>query len=295
MEFWEEAPVVTFSRGGQTLELGRSGDGPTLHLNGSEGLGVAPVETAVSDRLGGDGAIVRGVRYGTREVFIPLYVEQPSVGDLNLWRRDLSRLVAPVSGDPSGSLVDITVDDPSTGSVRTMRGLYKGGLDGDFGADYRGTWQTLGLTFECPDPWWLGPEKIHTLQLAPGTKPFLSESVPFFPVKLAASSVLGEWEVEIQGDGEVWPSWEVVGPGRDLVIQSGSRRLSILGDFPTTPTLIQTRPRRITPRARFKDLAKGSTLFPLAPGRHKFKVSMVGADTSTEVRLVYRERYREGI
>lgn len=295
MEFWEEAPVVTFSRGGQVLELGRSGDGPTLHLNGSEGLGVAPVEVEKSARLGGDGSHVRGVRYGDREVFIPLYVEQPSVGDLNLWRRDLSRLVAPVSGDPSGSLVDITVNDPSTGSVRTVRGLYKGGLDGDFGSDYHGTWQTLGLTFECPDPWWLGPEQIHTLQVAPGTKPFLSESVPFFPVTLAASSVLGEWDVEIRGDGEVWPSWEVVGPGRDLVIESGSRRLAITGDFPTTPTLIQTRPRRITPRARFKDLAKGSTLFPLAPGRHKFHVSMVGADTSTVVRLVYQERYREGI
>ena len=295
MHRWSDSPIVTLARGGEEISLGRSGRDAVLHMQGSTGLGVAPVETAMSDRLGSDGSIARGVRYGSREVFIPLFVEQGSTGELHEWRRALTRLVAPVPGDPIGSLVDITLDDPTTGSVRTVRGLYKGGLDGDFGSDYRGTWQTLGLTFECPDPWWLGPEQIHTLQVAPGTKPFLSESVPFFPVTLAASSVLGEWDVEIQGDGEVWPSWEVVGPGRDLVIESGSRRLAISGDFPATPTLIQTRPRRITPRARFKDLAKGSTLFPLAPGRHKFHVSMVGADTSTVVRLVYRERYREGI
>src|SRR5699024_34886 len=29
--------------------------------------------------------------------------------------------------------------------------------------------------FECPDPWWLGPERIQTLRLNPGSKPFLSE------------------------------------------------------------------------------------------------------------------------
>ena len=295
MEFWEEAPIVTLSRSGQELTLGRSGTDDVMHLNGSTGLGIAPVEIADSARLGGDGSITRGVRFGKRELFVPVFVEKSSVGALNEWRRALNRLVAPASGDPSASLVDITVEDPTTGTVRTVRGLYKDGLEGDFGDDYRGTWQTLGLTFECPDPWWLGPERLRTLQVAPGTKPFLSQTVPFFPVVLAPSNVVGAWDIDIRGDGEVWPSWEVVGPGRDLVIEAGSKRLEIRGEFPETPTLIQTRPRRITPRERFKDLVKGSTLFSLSPGVHQIKVSMVGADANTIVRLVYRERYLEGI
>ena len=295
MHRWSDSPVVSFSRDGQALVLGRSGGDAVLHLHGSEGLGVAPVEIADSARLGGDGGIVRGVRYGKREVFIPLLAEMGSTGDLHEWRRSLNRLLAPTPGDPSGSLVDITIDDPSTGTSRMIRGIYTGGLEGDFGDDYRGTWQTLGLTFDCPDPWWLGPERLRTLQVAPGTKPFLSQTVPFFPVVLAPSNVVGAWDIEIRGDGEVWPSWEVVGPGRDLVIEAGSKRLEIRGEFPETPTLIQTRPRRITPRERFKDLVKGSTLFSLSPGVHQIKVSMVGADENTVVRLVYRERYLEGI
>lgn len=295
MEFWEEAPIVTFSRNGQEITLGRSGDDAVLHLNGSEGLGIAPVEVSDAERLGGDGSIVRGVRFGKREVYIPLLADMDSTADLSAWRRRLNRLLAPVPGDPSGSLVDITIEDPTTGTSRMVRGLYAGGLEGDFGEDYRGTWQTLGLTFDCPDPWWLGPERLRTLQLNPGTKPFLSQTTPFFPVVLAPSNVVGAWDIDIRGDGEVWPSWEVVGPGRDLVIESGSDRLSILGEFPQTPTLIQTRPRRITPRGRFKDLVKGSALFSLSPGHHQIRVSMVGADANTIVRLVYRERYLEGI
>lgn len=295
VDFWDEAPIVTFSRDGQEVVLGRSGDAPVLHLNGSEGLGVGPVETSDSERLGGDGSITRGVRFGKREVFIPLLVEMESVRELNEWRRALNRLVAPVSGDPARSFVDITVEDPTTGSSRMIRGLYTGGLEGNFGSDYHGSWQTLGLTFECPDPWWLGPERLRTLQVAPGTKPFISQTVPFFPVVLAPSNVVGAWDIDIAGDGAVWPSWEVVGPGRDLVIESGDNRLSILGGFPSTPVLIQTRPRRVTPRERFRDLTQGSVLFPLEPGRQQIRVSLVGATPDTFVRMVFRERFLEAV
>ena len=295
MHRWSDSPVVSFSRNGQDIGLGRSGEDAVLHLRGSEGLGIAPVEIADSARLGGDGSIVRGVRYGKREVFIPLLAEMGSTGDLHEWRRSLNRLLAPTPGDPSGSLVDVTIDDPSTGTSRMIRGIYTGGLEGDFGDDYRGTWQTLGLTFDCPDPWWLGPERLRTLQVAPGTKPFISQTVPFFPVVLAPSNVVGAWDIEIRGDGEVWPSWEVVGPGRDLLIESGSDRIFIEGEFPADSTvLIDSQNGRIIPD-RWDDVSLDSTLFPLAPGNHQIKVSMVGADENTLVRLVYRERYLEGI
>ena len=176
-----------------------------------------------------------------------------------------------------------------------IRGIYTGGLEGDFGDDYRGTWQTLGLTFDCPDPWWLGPEHLRTLQVAPGTKPFLSQTVPFFPVILAQSTVQGRFDVTVEGDGPAWPSWEVVGPGRDLLIESGSDRIFIEGEFPAdSPVLIDSQNGRIIPD-RWDYVSLDSSLFPLAPGNHQIKVSMVGADESTLVRLVYRERYLEGV
>lgn len=287
---------MTFSRGGREVSLGRSGEEPTLHLQGSTGLGVAPVLVDKSDRLGGDGSILRGVRYGDREVFIPLMVQQPSTGDLSLWRRQLNRLLAPVSGNPEASLVEVRIQDPATGTDRMIRGVYTGGMEGDFGPDFGGDWQTLGVTFDCPDPWWLGPERLRTLRLAPGSKPFLSQTVPFFPVILAPSSVLGEWDVDIEGDGEVWPSWEITGPGRDLKIESGKDRIFIEGDLAAGETvLIQTRPRRITPVGMWGRTSLDSTLFPLKPGSNHIKASMVNASAETTIRLVWRERYLEGV
>lgn len=301
MHAWSEAPIVTFSRDGQELTLGRSGDSPVLHLNGSEGLGLAPVEISKSERLAGDGSIVRGVRYGDREIFIPLRVEQPSTGDLHLWRRNLNRLLAPVPGDPEASLVNIQIEDPTTGTIRIARGIYTGGLEGDFGSDYYGNWQTLSVRFDCSDPWWLGPERTRTLRINQGSKAFTSQTVPFFPIVLAPSNVVDEFDIPIRSDGNVWPTWEVVGPGRDLTIQRGDERIFIGGEFPAgTVTRIQTRPRRITPD-RWDDVSLGSKLFPLRPGPNRIRITMVDAvpDTpdspGTLVRLVWQERYLEGI
>lgn len=295
MPDWENAPVVTFSRNGQAVTLGRSGEEPTLHLKGSTGLGVAPVDIAKTDRITSDGSIIRGVRYTDRELFIPLLVEQPSSGDLSLWRRELTRLLAPSSGSVAGSMVDIQIEDPATGSVRMIRGVYQDGLDGDYGDDTDGSWQTLGLTFMCPDPWWLGPEQTVELRVNPGVKPFLSDTVAFFPVILAQSTVQGRFDVTIEGDGPVWPAWEVLGPGTDLVIARGDDRIEISGDFPPdAPVLIDAGAGRITPD-RWADTSLRSRLFSLDPGRQSLTVTLVSATTDTLVRLTYRERYLEGV
>ena len=285
-----DSPVVSFARDGEVFELGRSGQDLVLHLHGSTGLGLAPVSIASSERLAGDGSIVRGVRYDSREVLIPLYMEAASTGELSAVRRDLTALLAPHRGP-----VEVRIEDPATGSVRMIQGYLREGLDGDFGDGFHGFWQTLGLTFECPEPWWLGPERLVSLQVNPGSKPFLSETVEFFPVMLAQSVVVGEFEVTIDGAGPVLPSWEVVGPGEDLRISNGTDVIEIDGEFEAgTSTVIDAATGRITPD-RWADMSLRSRLFALEPGRQKIKVSLVGATTDTMVRLVYRERYLEGV
>lgn len=287
---WENAPRVTFARDGEVLELGRGPDDSVLHLHGSTGLGLAPVSIASSPRLTGDGNVVRGVRYEPREVFIPVYASADTPGELSQWRRDLTALLAPHLGP-----VDIRVEDPETDTDRMVRGLFKGGLEGDFGDDYRGSWQTLGLTFECSDPWWLGPEQVAEFRINPGTKPFLSASVPFFPVMLAQSVVQGRFLVDVRGAGAVWPVWEVVGPGEDLTISNGSEVIEVDGVFaPGSVTRIDAGEGTITPD-RWGDLSLRSRLFQLAPGAQTLTVTLAGATTDTIVRLTYRERHLEGI
>lgn len=290
MDSWMDSPIVSFGRGGTTFTLGRGPDDPVLHLHGSTGLGLAPVSIESSDRLTGDGSIVRGVRYGTREVFIPLLMEAESVGALSIMRRELTRLLAPHAG-----MVDVRIEDPATGTDRMIRGYFREGLEGDFGDGFHGAWQTLGLTFECPDPWWLGPERTRTLQLNPGVKNFLSDTTPFFPVILAESVVQDEWTIEVEGDADVWPTWEVTGPGTDLLIESDDARIFIAGTFLAGQvTRIDTGAGVISPD-RWADTSLDSRLFPLRAGVNTMRVSMVNATVNTTVRLVWQERYLEGV
>ena len=290
MDSWMDSPIVSFGRGGERFTLGRGQDDPVLHLHGSTGLGLAPVSIESSDRLTGDGSIVRGVRYGTREVFIPLLMEAESVGALSLMRRELTRLLAPHSG-----MVDVRIEDPATGTDRMIRGYFREGLEGDFGDGFHGAWQTLGLTFECPDPWWLGPERTRTLQLNPVVKDFLSDTTPFFPVILAESVVQDEWTIEVEGDADVWPTWEVTGPGTDLLIESDDARIFIAGTFLAGQvTRIDTAAGVISPD-RWADTSLDSRLFPLRAGVNTLRVSMVNATVDTTVRLVWQERYLEGV
>lgn len=284
-----DSPIVSFGRDGDVVSLGRGGPGPALHMYGSTGLGVAPVSMASSERLSGDGSIVRGVRYDSREVFIPLLLESSSVGGLSELRRDLNARLAPHLGP-----VDIRVQDEASGSDRIIRGYYKGGLEGDFGTGFHGRWQTLGLTFECPDPWWLGSEQTTELRINPGSKPFISTIVPFFPVTLAQSTVQGTFQVDIGGAGPVWPVWEIVGPGEDLTISNGRDVLEVGGNFTAgSLTRIDTATGQITPD-RWTDVSLASRLFQLEPGPQTLTVSLGSATADTLVRLTYRERHLEG-
>ena len=289
MSRWVDSPIVSFSRDGQALELGRSGEAPALHLTGSTGLGLAPVDIKSSERLSGDGSIARGVRYGARDVYVPLLLSGTELSVAEA-RRDLTRLLAPHLG-----MVDVRIQDPVTGTDRMIRGYLREGMEGDFGSDFGRSWHRLGLTFECPDPWWLGPEQTVELRVNPGVKPFLSDTVPFFPVILAQSVVQGQFDVEISGDGPVWPAWEVLGPGTDLVIARGEDLIEIGGDFsPDEPVLIDTAAGRIAPD-RWADTSLRSRLFALNPGRQTITVTLVSATEDTLVRVTWRERYLEGV
>ena len=289
MSRWVDSPIVSFSRDGRAVELGRSGEAPALHLHGSTGLGLAPVDIKSSERLSGDGSVVRGVRYGARDVYVPLLLSGTELSVAEA-RRDLTRLLAPHLG-----MVDVRVQDPVTGTDRMIRGYLREGMEGDFGTDFGRSWHRLGLTFECPDPWWLGPERLVELRVNPGTKPFLSRTVPFFPVILAQSVVQGRFDVDIAGDGAVSPVWEVLGPGTDLRISNGSDVIEIDGSFDAgSSVVINAGSGRIVPD-RWADTSLRSRLFDLAPGRQTITVTMVGATVDTLVRLTYRERYLEGV
>lgn len=300
---WEYNPIVSVdvsapsasSLGRTRWILGRSPRDALLHLHGSQGLGLPPRSFASSERIGGDGDVLRATRWGGRDVFIPILLDpgaQYTDGDERYLTYQATHERQALYRALSSGPVTLTVDDPLTTTSRSIRAHYKDGLSGDFGDGFHGSWQKLGLTFYCPDPWWVGDERNASHCVVPGSKPFISKTSPFFPVMLSGSTVAGEMTVRVEGDGPVFPVWEVTGPGSGLLIESGGRRISMSGTLKAGETVrFDTGAGRIDPVARWSEVSLDSELFPLEPGNHQIKVTMVGATVDTMVRAVWRERY----
>lgn len=290
-EGFETNPLVSFERGGQVLPLGRFPlEDDVLHLHGSTGLGLPPVSHATVERANGHGVHLRGSRYQAREVFIPLWVQKRSKAELTAYRRQLYRLLAPHLGP-----VTIRVQDPATGTDRTIQGVLKEGLEGNFGDDFDAVSQSFGLTFLCPDPYWSGPEHVLELKVNPGVKPFISQTVPFFPVILAQSTVQGQFTVQVEGDAPISPTWRITGPGSDLVISRGRERFELNHTWnPGGVLTIDTEKRRMSPDL-WNKVPLSSRLFDLQPGNNQLNVSMVAATTQTKVEMIYAEKYLEAI
>lgn len=128
----------------------------------------------------------------------------------------------------------------------------------------------------------------------------LEKRAPFFPVILASSTVDGAYQLDIQGDAEAWPVWEIDGPGEDLLIENveTGERTFIEGEFGETVT-IDARAGDIfsdtfTHGELWDRVSLDSVLFALAPGRNRIKITMVNARPNSEVRLRYRETWRAG-
>lgn len=283
------SPIVTFERDGVELELGRSLE-PIIHLHGTKGLGLPPVQFASSERIGGDGDIVRGVRYGSREVYVPIAIIMGSKAEVDAARNSLYKLLAPHLG-----MVTVQVFNPNSGTIRRIEGYYKSGLEGDFADGYYGHMQTLGLTFYCPDPWWRGEEKQITLRINPGVKPFISNTVEFFPIVLTSSSAQGSFDINVAGDAEVAPLWEFIGEGTDPTISNGKESFTINTTLKAGQSVsIDMETGSMTPDM-WEQTSQSSQPFKLKPGKSKITATMVDATVSSLIRGTYQERFLEAI
>lgn len=124
----------------------------------------------------------------------------------------------------------------------------------------------------------------------------------FFPVILSPSTVQGAFLIHIEGDEEVWPEWTITGPGLDLIVRNDTtgERIFIEGEV-TELIRIVTRPQEqdiLTPSQTdgqmWERVSPDSTLFSLAPGENRIRVSMVNSTEDSRVLVTYRQTYRAG-
>ena len=274
---------------------GTSGS-PLVLIEGAEGLGMAPTSWASSPRIAGHGSVVRGTHLGSREVFIPFLLDAGSASAFDLWMGRLAQLLSPL--DPAPLI--LRVQPAGREAYREIEVGYKSGLEGN-GEQYRGDWASIGLTLEAAEALWSGAPEITTKQVAPGSKPFISNTVSFLPVMIGESVVQGQVVVEVRGDAPTWPTWTITPPGSDLLIShlGSKQRFQILGSLTEPVTIdmgsgVLTSPSK--PLGELWDQVppdKGS-LFELRPGRNVMTFSMVGSTTESMVHMEYRPRYLRG-
>lgn len=291
-------PIVTLAGSDDEVTLDGVGSEFTLKP-GMTGTGTAPRELTFSELARG-GAVIRHRRKTNRELMVPLDVFHGHGEDAYSKLEDSRRRLENICED----VVEIRLETKD--GFRSAFGYLKEGLEGDFAKAVVNQFRmNLPLTFTCPDPWWYGQEHVLTQKVDAGRKTFLTSLggpnyIPFFPVVLASSTVDGAYQLDIRGDAEAWPVWEITGPGEDLLIENidSHERIFISGEFGELVTVdakLGDIYSDTFTRGELWDRASLDTkLFTLKPGRNRIKITMVNARPDSEIRLRYRETWRAG-
>lgn len=280
---------------GESIVLGQVG--PYALQPAAQGLGLPPV-SLFSDALpDDDGSQLRGVRFGEREVFLPVMLFADDYATLRDLRRDLERLVDPKRGN-----CNITVVQPD-GSRRAADARYTTGMEGDYGLDRFGVhWQSLGLTLRCLDPYWYGDTITRTFSKADASpKAFLAG--PFLPIKLTSSQVIGDATIDNPGDADAFGIWVATGPGDNFGAANVTtgKSFTVIGPLAGGDQIIVDTRRTVQTVADqdglnlWASLDTDSALWPLVPGVQNVTLEMVSATTDSLVTLTFQPRYRSAL
>lgn len=256
---------------------------------GVEGRGMPPVESVIDVIPGQPGGRRRQTRFGVREVVLPLEVFGGSQSDLRGTLRSLARAFDPTRGD--GRLVSTAPD----GSVREIVCRYSSGMELVEDLDLLGNVQRAGVVFSAVDPYWYdGAATAVTFG------PTQASFFPFFPLRLSASEVYADTEVDNEGDVESWPVWTIAGPGTSPVLRNLTTGKSldltgvVLGRGETVE--IDTRPgfktvRRGDGTNLYPDLTATSSLWPLVEGHNSLRLELSATTAETSFALNFHRRW----
>lgn len=290
------SPVITLRRGQARITLwANPGRGYTL-TKGSTGLGLAPVDLTLDAVPSGHGSILRHTRLKDREIFVPVVIHGADIQECDRLRDQLITLL-----DPSEGPLRIEVTSPHR-AVRYIEAVYSDGLTGDYGEGYYGSWQSLGLRFKAASAFFSGERVTRMWQIAPGVKPLISASQPFFPVTLASSTIGGQMVIPIIGDKPVWPMFTITGPGNDPVIENlgTGQKLSLSGLVPGRQSItLDTEPGTISSpgipaEQLWPRLSLDSDFFQLGPGQCRLKMRLTSASETSTLTISYVPQYRAG-
>ncbi|HLH22439.1 MAG TPA: hypothetical protein VK066_07935 [Chloroflexota bacterium] len=262
-------------------------------LWGRQGAFMPPIAFAEEPVPLQPGARLRQVQVGVREVDLPLLLRGADATALRALYRTLLHTFDPQRGDGK-----LRVQGPD-GGVRELTCRYHSGLEGAevLDKDAGGTsWRKVVLVLRAWDPYWYAtaPTRVD-FAVGSAATPFF----PFFPLRLSASTVLGDAAVSNPGDVEAWPIWTITGPGSNLVltnVTTGAALTLVTTLGASDVVTIDTRPGQKTVSGAdgsnlFGTLNAASHFWALPRGSSSVRVELSGATGGSLVTLVYYPRY----
>lgn len=289
--------TLAFERGDDRIVFGLPHPTvPWAKLDGASGIDLAPVQVFSEPLPDGDGDVVRGLRRGSRTLVLPVRAKD---ANYLLLRERVQQLLEMV-GDLNP--VDIVIAQPD-GTRRRVTGYYASGAEGSYTKQVYGlTWRVFPLEFYVPDPWWRGPLRRESWKLTTAAaKPELSQTQPYFPVRLGSSTIVGQRVLTNTGHAEAYPTTLLTGPGSDAVLQNltTGETFEIDGAI-TKPVTIITRPGEvdvydddtIDGDGLWDRTPVGSEPWVLARGDNLVRVTMTGATSDSEVAIEWEPRLR---
>lgn len=300
------APILYLHAGGldgDVFEFSSTRTRAYTALEGWDGFGIPDPEWRTVQRNDGGGSYVRSLRLKERELFIPLVIWGESQAEcLANWDALVSAL-NPRVGESSVLEVRRAGVPP-----RFINVVYKSGLGGTFGTDFRGWYYKVGLTLIAHDPYFWESDTAISWNVRGNYKPFISggdkvKEHSFFPVILSPSVVNGSREITIIGDVDSSPVWQITGAVTDVrVTNKGTgESFSITGTIaPGETVTVDTTVFDIYSQndrsgSLWDRVTTDSKLFRLGTGRHTIEVTGSGMDERSEIALIYKPRYVKGI
>ncbi|WP_181272837.1 phage tail domain-containing protein [Brevibacterium oceani] len=277
---------------------------PFKLLDGARGFGLPSRSVESTPLPSANGSVFRSQRFDESEVMLPISVRGNDPSSVAFLARMLENVLRPASDDP----IELAVEAPALGTVRRRFVYYTEGLEGAVGgSDSHFTWRHAQIKFLAPDPMWYGAEQVIEWKVDAGRKPFITSfdgpaTIPFFPVMLASSTVAGAYQLQISGDANAWPVWEISGPGEDLLIENTGTEENIFieGEFDEDvtvdhrPTVADIYTDTLIDGELWSRVNDDYSFFPLTPGLNSVKVTMVNARPNSVVRLRYSETWLTG-
>jgi len=256
-----------------------TGHGPQA-LAGATGFGLPGVNVQWSEGAG-DGAVFRGKRVLPRDIDLPIHIFATDADDLD---RELSRLAMLLATPMRLYFEDARGDRWYLDVHRAGGGTYSYGNDTDGEREL-----TTVVTVRAGDPYWTSEtydqrvinRAVTGRGLIKDTTPGNTGADSLVKLRLSSSQVLGSVLLENTGNVASYPTWEIYGPGSNVVaIGPTGDRWEWNGSLASGEMLtIDSRQATAidgTGTSRYASFAPAPRFWAVPPGISTANVTMVG-------------------